>query len=366
MSAFWHPLSAIYMQDPRALASPSVVRMLLASEGAADLLYAGDRMWPALRHGQAIRVVPRGAPPAPGDVVLAASGGILDVVRVQPRGEEMDASYDADPAAPRPLREDEVLGRVDAAPRRIPVPPAWRRALLDIVEAAAHGPDRDDEPETSVRAKYDEQAPHYARMETDPLEPALREAVRRAFAPGAAVLVAGSGTGREALALEAMGFAVRGIDFSPRMVAAAAQEASRRGARASFQVADLRAHDEPAGSLGGIFFTYDVYSFIAGRRERVDVLRRMARWLTPDGALLLSARRWTRAREAATLAIQVLAHPRVRPAAEWGDSHTRWLDGTGAMRRSFVHLASDRRLDEEAAAAGFRRVDWQGGHGWYR
>ena len=65
-----------------------------------------------------------------------------------------------------------------------------------------------------------------------------------------------------------------------------------------FRLADLLTYEEPAGSLGGVYFTYDVHSFIASRADRVALLRRMAHWLAPGGRVFLSARircfRWNR------------------------------------------------------------------------
>jgi len=40
---FWHPLSAVYLDRPRVLASPAVLKLMLAGEGRAQVVYAGDR-----------------------------------------------------------------------------------------------------------------------------------------------------------------------------------------------------------------------------------------------------------------------------------------------------------------------------------
>ena len=78
MRGFWHPLSAVYLSQPRVLASPAVLRLLMAGEGRAELVYAGDRMWPAIRHGDTLLVSPLTAsPPVEGDVVLTVEGGVL-------------------------------------------------------------------------------------------------------------------------------------------------------------------------------------------------------------------------------------------------------------------------------------------------
>ena len=191
------------------------------------------------------------------------------------------------------------------------------------------------------------------------METRLLARARAAFAPGGRVLVAGSGVGTECLALAAAGYDVCGLDFAPAMVAAARRRAQGRSLRVDFQEGDLRAHREPPRSLAGILFTYDVYSFLAEREERVALLRRMAAWLTSEGAILLSARRargaWTRC----VLTVQWLAGG---GSGLWGASHTRWISVRGELRRSFVQVFTARALARETRAAGLRDMGWEGGH----
>jgi hypothetical protein len=118
-----------------------------------------------------------------------------------------------------------------------------------------------------------------------------------------------------------------------------------------------------ATSLGAIVFTYDVYSFLPGRAARIDVLRRMRRWLASDAALFLSARRATSWYQRSILTLQ---HAVQDTAGEWGDSHTRWIATNGEMRRSFLRVFTDRDLASEARAAGFEIGTWEGGHAMLR
>jgi len=361
---FWHPVSAVYLDQPRALASPAVLRLLIAGEGRAEVVYAGDRMWPAIRHRQTLVVLPvAGSPPADGDVVLTVDGGIPDVMRMRGEAGAAAVTADADPGPPRAVTPREVLGRIEPAPRKRVTSRSIARTWLDLVEAAAGSPDREDDPAATVLHKYDDQAVHYDRVESAELDPAFAARLVERIPRGARVLVAGSGAGREAFALERLGYVVSGVDFSPRMVEAAQAEALRRGSTATFVTADLRAHDEPAGSLSAVVFTYDVYSFVPGRGDREALLARVRRWLGEGGVVFLSARRVHRPWERVVLTLQWMARvARIRPGA-WGDSHTRWLDASGTLRRSFVHVFTDRRLDCETRAAGFSRVGWEAGHG---
>lgn len=364
MRGFWHPVSAVYLNQPRILASPAVLRLLMAGEGRAEVVYAGDRMWPAIRHRQALVVRPvAGSGPAQGDVVLTLDGGIPDVMRWADAGGAIAVTADADPGPPRPVTPSELLGRIESAPRRPKTSRSIARTWLDLVEAAASGPDSEDDPAATVLHKYDDQAVHYDRLASTELDPALAARIRERVPPGARVLVAGSGAGREAFALERLGYAVSGVDFSPRMVEAAKAEALRRGSSTTFGTADLRSHDEAAGSLDAVVFTYDVYSFVPGRSDREALLARVRRWLAPGGVVFLSARRVHRWWDRIVLTLQWLRRAARGGGGAWGDSHTRWLDASGTLRRSFVHVFTDRRLDREARRAGLNRVSWEAGHG---
>lgn len=364
MRGFWHPVSAVYLKQPRVLASPVVLRLLLAGEGRAEVVYAGDHMWPAIRHGQTLVISPVGGGPlADGDVVLTVDGGIPEVMRMVAVGGASALTADADSGPSRLVSSRDLLGRVDPAPRRRAPSGSIARAWLDLLEAAATGSDAFDDPAKTVLQKYDDQAVHYDRLETAALDPKLAARILECVPRGSRVLVAGSGAGREAFALEALGYVVSGVDFSPRMVEAARAEGLRRGSSARFAAADLRSHEEAEGVLAAVVFTYDVYSFVPGVRDREALLARLCRWLRPGGVVFLSARCARRPWDRAVLSLQWLARAaRGRPSV-WGDSHTRWLDATGNLRRSFVHVFTDGRLDREAWAAGLRRVSWEGGHG---
>jgi SAM-dependent methyltransferase len=340
--------------------------LVLAGEGRAEVVYAGDRMWPAIRHGQTLVISPvGGAPPLDGDVVLTIDAGIPDVMRMAGEDGALTVTADADPGPARPVTSRDLLGRIDRAPRRRAFRASIVRTWLDLLEAAAADPDAVADPAETVLQKYDDQAVHYGRLKTAVIEPSLAARIRERVPRGARVLVAGSGSGREAFALEELGYVVSGVDFSPRMIEAARAEAHRRGSSASFFAADLRSHDEGVASLDAVVFTYDVYSFVPELRDREALLGRVGRWLRPGGAVFLSARRATRPWDRAVLSLQWLARAARGRRGAWGDSHTRWLDATGRLRRSFVHVFTDSRLHRETAAAGLRRLSWEGGHGLY-
>ena len=336
---------------------------MLASGKSLELIYAGDRMAPALRHGQSIFLEAPGGELAAGDVVVASHGGVPDVYRIDAIGaDELLLAADADPAPPIRAARGTVLARVRIPARRTgPFRRHLRRVLLELAEAWEGQLDAAPEITATVRSKYDIQAPFYATASGPDLEESLRRRIVGQVPRGRRILVAGSGTGRECFALAREGYDILGVDFSPEMISRARQKAEQLRFPIAFHTADLREFRAAPGSLGAVLFTYEVYSFLPVARERMDLLRSMASWLGPGGSIFLSARRARGMFERLVLSIQWLRARRIS-GRSWGDSHTRWIAPDGVLRRSFIHIFPAWRLTQEARRAGLRPARFQGGH----
>ncbi len=204
-----------------------------------------------------------------------------------------------------------------------------------------------------MQLKYETQAPFYARDLTEEvLRAPLLRALRERVPPGGRVLVAGSGSGHECLQLAGQGWKIVGVDFSPAMIALARSRASGLP-DVEYRRADLRDHEEPAGSLDAVVFTYECYSFVPGRAARVDLLRRMKEWIGAEGAIFLSAWRVRKVYDRLVLTVQWIAAGG-RGADGWGSSHTRWIAPDGSMHRSCKAALTARALRREARDAGLR------------
>jgi SAM-dependent methyltransferase len=103
---------------------------------------------------------------------------------------------------------------------------------------------------------------------------------------GSRVLDAGSGTGRVAAHLAAVGHQVVGVDGDPVLVA----EATREHPAAQFLVGDLAELDLPAAGIAepfdAIVSAGNVVTFLAPSTRR-EVLRRMRAHLRPDGRAVI-------------------------------------------------------------------------------
>jgi len=364
LTPFWHPLSALLFGDPPVFASAFLLRRWLSKGKAIEVIYAGDRMWPAVRHGQTVRVEPLGdRRPQRGMAVVAAPSNIPDLLRVERVGNEaITLRGDADPMNVFTVTGEHILGRADIpdGPARSPARIA-RRLIIDGREALRGTGDPAPDAAETVRVKYETQSRFYLKGMPEDLPGVLLDMVRRHVNAGRRILVAGSGTGRECFSLAENGYTATGVDFSPSMVELARQEARKRGLAVEFRQADLRLHEEPPSSLNGILFTFNVYSFIPVAADRISLLRRMGAWLKPGGAVFLSARRVRGFYDRAILTLEWLGSGSRGPSG-WGASHTRWIAPDGTLHRSFVFAFTEKSIRREIESAGFRTEPWEGGH----
>ncbi len=364
MKPFWHPISTTLIREPPCFATATLLRMLLSGSGALDLTYTGDRMWPSAKHGETLQAMP----PAPdslgeGTCVVALIGGIPEVLRIaEISGDAFTLVGDADPEPVVTVGLDEIVAVTQLPDSRPgPLTRKLRRLMLDLSEAWSGRPDPSRDPAATVLDKYESQAIFYSRAEGPAIEPGLLQTIADQIPRGADILVIGSGAGKECLALAEAGWKVTGVDFSSSMVELASQAASERGLDVRFETADIREYELPPASLGGVVFTYDVYSFLPGSSDRVALLSEIRRWLVPTGRLLLSARRASTWYARMILSLQWLARGST-PGSEWGDSHTRWVAADGSLRRSYVRVFRPSQLREETGAAGLRIGPWNAGH----
>jgi 2-polyprenyl-3-methyl-5-hydroxy-6-metoxy-1,4-benzoquinol methylase len=115
----------------------------------------------------------------------------------------------------------------------------------------------------------------------------------RGIGPGAAVLDAGCGSGRYAIALARLGYLVGGVDRSRELLAEARAAVSEAGlpiALIEGDLADLSRCARPGGY--DAIVCRGVLNDVLGEAERAAVLGAFGRALRPGGVLLLDAREW--------------------------------------------------------------------------
>jgi SAM-dependent methyltransferase len=97
------------------------------------------------------------------------------------------------------------------------------------------------------------------------------------------LLLLGVGGGREAILLAQMGFEVTGVDFLPKMVEKAKENAARFNIKIEGLVQEISMLDVLANSYDIIWLTAGGYSSIPTKKRRLEMLRRIRNALRPEG-----------------------------------------------------------------------------------
>lgn len=353
----------------------------LLKDGIAVRMRArGASMEPALPGGSGVTVRPPspGRPPDSGEVVLVRGpdgGLLLHRLRRRLPGRKVKSG--------RPV----LLTRGDAL--RQSDPPLPGSALLGVLEGMEGGP-YPGKPTRSSRLRHwlapvlaEGLTPTRAGLEA---RSAARYIGEAAFLPGAeglepwekafagrlpaggAILDLGCGSGREAMALAAMGFRVTGADTDPGAVAAA----RIRIPGAAFEACaacDLLDPGLLPGPFDGILMTRGLYSLLPLKRYRTALLAALGRRLAPGGVLALHALEERPRPGPRRLLVGILRaglqglFPR-RFRWERGDRMLRYVIESGmAGSWVFVHLFAPGEMEAEGRAAGYgaaRRLEGGG------
>jgi ubiquinone/menaquinone biosynthesis C-methylase UbiE len=97
------------------------------------------------------------------------------------------------------------------------------------------------------------------------------------------VLVLASGGGREAIALSQLGFDVTLVDFVPKMLERAMENARKNGTSISSLVQDMSRLDVPEDSYDIVWLFEGMYSSVPTRRRRMEMLKRIRKAIKPGG-----------------------------------------------------------------------------------
>jgi hypothetical protein len=218
-----------------------------------------------------------------------------------------------------------------------------------------------DEFDSLVSRYYREQRNYRAdEWNRSGLLPWEREIIDRYFRDCKSLLVGAAGGGREALALDRMGFDVHGFECNPKLVDWANDFLRRSDARATIEVAPPDAAPPDLELRDGVIMGWGGFSHVVGRRARMNLLRDLRRAVDVGAPFLLSF--WTmsdenrrRLKVASWVGPRVLrvARPNGRDALSFGDS---------VSRRGYLHHFSRDQVAEEVTEAGFDIVEFSDRH----
>jgi hypothetical protein len=186
-----------------------------------------------------------------------------------------------------------------------------------------------------------------------------QQAVARHFQDRRSIVVAAVGGGREAIALQRLGYQVDSFESHPRLVDAANALLARESLHANVKLAPRDHCPSLDGPYDGAIVGWGAYALIHGRERRVGFLRELADELTGGSPLLLSFfARSSQAWYFTTAAQLANVIRRLRGAArvELGDD----------LSPNFVHHFTREELERELGEAGFRLFEYSAtpyGHG---
>jgi SAM-dependent methyltransferase len=359
---------------PEGLLVPAgTLRVLLGRRDGLELLCTGFALEPSIKDGDRV-VVRRDREPHAGDLALCEIdrwGDVRRVLRRNGRGDLLTA-LDACPAGREIIERERVLGVIEgrspgaaAAHLAAWTFPLWSRlaALRYWWRRIRQAPEFAGDAAASVRHKYSVQVEEYGAMLHFPLGEALARLVSENIPPGGSILVAGSGAGGEALHFARLGYRVTGFDFVPAMLEAAALHARTAGLEVRFIEAEISTLDLDALRFDAVFVTPLVYSFIPGRKRRIESLRRLGRHLKPGGRVIFTAHvpgNPLRHLETALLWMRRRWRRRGGSGDELGDWYTWFLTRQGTIGTSFLHVSRGSQVLAEARRAGFRAIRREG------
>ena len=353
---------AVHLMPEGIFVPAKVLRSFMGATGKLSLRYVGHALAPFLRDGDAF-VVERTKEIEKGELALFDVGGWGDVRRVfeTPRPRVYLTGLDAFPHAREEVVRDQIVGRVILPSERLQKLskklvhrfPPWSRLAqyrywLRRVEEAARVI---EDANGSVRQKYQGQVSSYNDLALEADEKTV-DLCGSILPNSGRVLVAGCGTGREAIALAKAGFEVEAFDLLPGMLEAGRKNADQAGVPVKFFEADLLTL-ECGSRFDLIYMTSLLYSFVRGRRLRIAMLARLGCHLRAQGTVVFSAK--TKKPNKAiqpTLAWACGVLAGHRP--EWGDWCTWYLSQEGTIDRSFSHTFFHPNVVKlEAISAGF-------------
>lgn len=100
------------------------------------------------------------------------------------------------------------------------------------------------------------------------------------------LLMLGMGGGREAIFLAKAGFHVTGVDFVEEHIKKALSYARQIGIQLQGIYQEISKLNFSPSSFDVVWYSCSIYSSIPGRSDRIDILKRVSKWLTSQGVVV--------------------------------------------------------------------------------
>jgi SAM-dependent methyltransferase len=179
--------------------------------------------------------------------------------------------------------------------------------------------------------------------------------VGRFLTRGGAVLLVGSGPGRDLVALAARGYRVTAVEPARRANQTARRHLAARGLAAEI-VEGFFEDVTIEGTFDAVVFSYCCYSFIPDSRRRVAALRKAAEHLAAGAPIVVS---YLTARSGHPLLMRLARATAAISGSDWRPEPGDILHAvdTTAPRFHYEHAFTADEIEEEARRAGLRPID---------
>jgi SAM-dependent methyltransferase len=213
-------------------------------------------------------------------------------------------------------------------------------SVNDLRAGVAHTWERDEQRDEAVAAG---------------LMPWEEDLVSRFLNPRSAVLLVGSGPGRDLVALVARGYKVTGVEPARRATATARRHLESRGLSADIIEGFFEDVDVPT-PFDVIIFSYCCYSLTPQSGRRIGVLRKAAAHLAEGGRIIIS---YMVHQSGHPAWIQLARMTATISGSDWRPERGDVLHPLDPARPLFYyeHAFGPGEIDAEAAAAGLRVAD---------
>jgi SAM-dependent methyltransferase len=174
--------------------------------------------------------------------------------------------------------------------------------------------------------------------------------------PDDAILLVGSGPGRDLVALAGQGYRVTGVEPARRAIATARRHLEERGLCADIIEGFFEDVALPH-RFDVIIFSYCCYSFIPGSGRRIAALRKADANLTAGGRILIS---YLSEQSGHPLLIQIARFAAMLSGSDWRPERGDIVHPVHASSQPLFHYEHAFRpgeIDSEAVAAGLRVAD---------
>jgi SAM-dependent methyltransferase len=180
------------------------------------------------------------------------------------------------------------------------------------------------------------------------------DVVRRFLKRDDHVLLVGSGPGRDLVALAAKGFRVTAVEPAHRANLTAARHLAQRNLSAEVIEGFFEEVTLP-GRFDAIVFSHCCYSFIPDSRRRVEVLRKAADHLAPNGRIVIS---YLTERSGHPMLMQLARAAAAVTGSGWRPERGDILNpvDTTAPLYHYEHAFQPEEIEAEANEAGLRAV----------